>query len=57
MGTARHLHYLEKCTNVETESDLPRWLVGGSREARDDGAVETTQARLGCLGVNRALPT
>lgn len=40
---------------MEAESELSGRLVGGSREARDEGAVEATDARLGFVRVNRGL--
>lgn len=51
------MRYLEKCADVEAESDLPGRLVGRSREARNNRSVEAAQPGLCCLGVDRGLST
>lgn len=48
-------NHLEESAHVETEGELSGRLVGRRREARDEGAVETTDARLCFVRVNRGL--
>lgn len=47
--------HLQEGADVEAEGELTGRLVGRSREGRDEGAVETTEARLCFVGVHRGL--